>query len=153
MSTAALPGAASASASQRSEPAADSITPMLCQPPGTAWQNACTRASRSAAKASAAANTTPEVPSTTETGAGGRRSTPTPSAPAAWSPAPAATGTPPAVTPLSAGDSSARGSQAGSTSSAPSISSLQRRRATSNSSVPEASATSVACSPHSRRRT
>ena len=38
-----------------------------------------------------AANTTPEVPSTTETGPG--RSTPTPSAPAAWSPAPAATGT------------------------------------------------------------
>ena len=34
------------SRSQRSEPAADSITPITCQPPGTAWQNACTRPSR-----------------------------------------------------------------------------------------------------------
>ena len=27
-----------------SEPAAESITPMACQAPGTAWQNTCTRA-------------------------------------------------------------------------------------------------------------
>ena len=26
------------------EPAAESITPMACQPPGTAWQKTCTRA-------------------------------------------------------------------------------------------------------------
>ena len=65
----------------------------------------------------------------------------------------AATGTPPAVTPLTCGDSSAGGSHAGSTSSAATTRSLQRRCATSNSSVPEASATSVASSPHRRRRT
>ena len=124
---------------------------MLCQPPGTAWQKACTRACGSAMKPSEAAKTTPDVPSTTDAGPG--RSTPTPSAPAAWSPAPAATGMPSAVTPLTSGDSSARGSHAGSTSSASTTASLQRRPATSNSSVPEASATSVACSPHSRSRT
>ena len=27
-----------------SEPAAESMTPMACQVPGTAWQNTCTRA-------------------------------------------------------------------------------------------------------------
>ena len=73
-----------------SDPAADSITPIACQAPGTAWQNACTRPSPSAANRSKAANTTPEVPSATDSGPG--RSTPTPTAPAAWSPAPAATG-------------------------------------------------------------
>ena len=51
-----------------SDPAAESITPMACQAPGIAWQKACTRASGSAANASSAANTTPEVPSATETG-------------------------------------------------------------------------------------
>ena len=43
----ATPGA-SASWNHCSEPAAESITPIACQPPGTAWQNACTLASRSA---------------------------------------------------------------------------------------------------------
>ena len=69
------PGAAT-SRSQRSEPAAESITPIACQAPGTAWQKVCTRASGSAANASSAVNTTPEVPITTDAGPG--RSTPTP---------------------------------------------------------------------------
>ena len=56
--------------SQPSEPAAESITPIACQPPGTAWQKACTRPSGSAAKPGSAAKTTPEVPSTTESGPG-----------------------------------------------------------------------------------
>ena len=145
----ASPGAA-VSRSQASEPAAESITPIACQPPGTAWQKACTRACSSAAKAGSAAKTTPEVPSATESGPG--RSTPTPSAPAAWSPAPAATGIPSGVVPETSGDSSRRGSHARSISSASSTSSDQRRRATSRSSVPDASAMSIACSPHSCRR-
>ncbi len=43
---------------------------MACQAPGTAWQKACTRPSGSAANSSSAANTTPEVPSTTDSGPG-----------------------------------------------------------------------------------
>ena len=84
--------AANASRNQRSEPAAESITPIACQVPGTAWQKTCRRASGSGAYAGSAAKTTPEVPRTTESGPG--PATPTPSAPAAWSPAPAATGVP-----------------------------------------------------------
>src|SRR3954452_22325454 len=94
---------------------------------------------------------TPDVPSTTDTGPG--RSTPTPSAPAPWSPAPAATGTPSGVVPVTTGDSSARGSQLASTSSADSTWSLQLRAPTSNQSVPDASVTSVARSPDSPSRT
>ena len=45
------------------------------------------------------------------------------------------------------------GASAGSSESAASNSSLQRRPATSSSKVPEASERSVACSPHSRSRT
>ena len=41
-----VPGA-NASRNQRSDPAADSITPIACQVPGTAWQNTCSRASGS----------------------------------------------------------------------------------------------------------
>ena len=62
-------------------------------------------------------------------------------------------GTPPEVRPETSGDSSSRGSQAGSSSSASSTSSLQRRFATSSSSVPDASAMSIACSPVSLSRT
>src|SRR4029453_6907519 len=93
--------------SHASEPAAESLTPIACQPSGTAWENACTRPSGSAAKSGSDAKTTPEVPSTTESGPG--RSTPTPSAPAAWSPAPAATGRPSEVCPAEPGDSRALG--------------------------------------------
>ena len=70
------------------------------------------------------------------------RRSPTPSAPAAWSPAPA----------ISV-DSYAGGSHSRGSSSASSTSSLQRRLATSKRSVPEASATSIARSPVSRKRT
>ena len=83
---------ANVSRNQRSEPAAESITPIACQVPGTAWQKTWRRASGSGAYAGSAAKTTPEVPRTTESGPG--PATPTPSAPAAWSPAPAATGVP-----------------------------------------------------------
>ena len=126
--------------------------------PGTAWQKACTRACGSAAKAGSAAKTTPEVPSTIESGPG--RSIPTPTAAAAQSPAPAATGIPCRQLVTRArdaadapGDSSTGGSQAAGSSSASSTSSDQRRRATSSRSVPDASATSVAHSPVSRSRT
>ena len=77
---------------------------------------------------------------------------PTPSAAAAQSPAPAATGMSPNRPEISE-DSSAGGSQEGGMSSAASTSSDQRRPATSRSSVPDASATSVAHSPVSRSRT
>ena len=126
--------------SQRSEPAAESITPIACQTAGTAWQNVCARASASTAYAGRAENTTPEVPSTTERGPGS--TTPTPSAAAAWSPAP----------PISV-DSCAGGSHSDGSSSAAQTSWLQRRFATSKSSVPEASAASIARSPRSRSRT
>ena len=148
---------ASRSRSHCSDPAAESITPIACHWPGTAWQNACTRACGSDANAGSAANTTPEVPITIDSGPG--RSMPTPSAAAAQSPAPAATGIPcdtssqATVTPANSGDSSTGGSSAGSRSSASSTSADQLRRATSSSSVPDASATSVAHSPVSRRRT
>ena len=61
--------------------------------------------------------------------------------------------TPAGVRPDTSGDSSTLGSHARSISSASSTSSLQRRRATSSSSVPEASATSIARSPVSFSRT
>src|SRR5204862_7404445 len=118
------------SRSQRSDPAADRITPIANPEPGTAWHEACTRPCGSAAYSGSAASTTPEVPSTTDTGPG--RSTPTPSAPAPWSPAPAATGTPSVVAPVTTADSSACGSQDGFISSADSTRSLQWRAPTSN---------------------
>ena len=63
------------------------MTPIACQVPGTAWQKTCTRASASGAYSGSTAKTTPDVPSTTETGPGAVM--PIPSAAAAWSPAPA----------------------------------------------------------------
>ena len=130
----------SACRSHCSAPAAESITPIACQVPGTAWQNVCSRASGSGRYSSSAAKTTPEVPRTTDSGPGA--SMPTPSAPAAWSPAPA----------ISV-DSYAGGSHSRGSSSAESTSSLQRRLATSKRSVPDASAASIACSPVRRKRT
>ena len=61
------PGAM-ASRNQRRLPAAESITDMRCQRPGTAWQNAWTRPRGLVrAAASVAANTTPDVPSDSAT--------------------------------------------------------------------------------------
>jgi len=117
--------------SQVSDPAAESITPIACQTPGTAWQNVCVRASGSAAYAGSVEKTTPEVPSTTDKGPG--TMAPTPTAAAAWSPAPA-----------TSGDSCTGGNQPAGISSASVTSSLQRRWATSKSNVPDASATSIA---------
>ncbi len=57
------------------------------------------------------------------------------------------------VAPDTSGLSITVGSQAGSSPSASRTSSLQRRPATSSNNVPDASATSIACAPHRRRRT
>ncbi len=88
---------------------------------------------------------------------------PMPTAPAPWSPAPAATGVP-ADSPVSpaafsliraqiSGDSYSFGSQLMSIPDTSAISRDQRRCATSSSSVPLASWTSIANSPVSRYRT
>ena len=69
------------------DPAALSITPIACHVPGTEWQKTWARACGSGTYDGSTAKTTPEVPSTTETGPG--EAMPTPSAAAAWSPAPA----------------------------------------------------------------
>ncbi len=140
------------SRSQRSDPAADRITPIANQRSGAAWHDACRRPPGSAAYAGSALSTTPEVPSTTDTGPG--RTAPTPTAPAPWSPAPAATGTPAGVAPVTATDSSTRGSHDRVDARARRARDRSSERdATSNHSVPEASVTSVADSPHSRSRT
>ena len=113
------------SRSQASEPAAESITPIACQAPGTAWQNACTRACGSAWKAGSAAKHDPRG-AEHDRDAGPGRSIPTPSAAAAWSPEPAATGIP-FQCPETSGDSSASGSHSAGSSSASSTSADQRR--------------------------
>ncbi len=91
------------------------------------------------------------------------RTMPMPTAPAAWSPPPATTGVP-AVSPVASapsretcpvtsGDSYDRGISDASMPISSSIVPDQTRFATSNSSVPDASATSVALSPVRRKRT
>ena len=119
------PGA-SASRNQRRLPAADSITDIMCQRPGTAWQKAWTRPRASKSGRSVVAKTTPDVPSDRATTPGS--TAPTPTALAAWSPPPATTGVParspvaaaaPAVTtPVTSGPSCVGGIQAGSIPSA-----------------------------------
>ena len=86
------PGA-SASRNHRNDPAAESMTVIRCQRPGTAWQNAwtCPRGSRMSAE-SVVANTTPDVPRDRATTPGTTAPTPTPLAD--WSPPPATTGVP-----------------------------------------------------------
>ncbi len=128
--------------SQASEPAAESITPIACQVPGTAWQNVCSRASGSGRYSRSAAKTTPDVPRTTESGPGA--ATPTPSAPGRL----VARAVPTSVDSCDVAAATRRG-----ISSASSTSSLQRRLATSKRSVPDASAASIERSPVSRRRT
>ena len=83
---------ASASRSQRRLPAADSITPIMCHRPGTAWQKAWTRPPASIDGSSVVAKTTPEVPNDRATTPG--TTAPTPTALADWSPPPATTGVP-----------------------------------------------------------
>ncbi len=85
------PGA-NASRNQRRLPAADSMTVIMCQRPGTAWQNAWTWPAGSRSGPSVVANTTPDVPSDSATTPG--PTAPTPTALAAWSPPPATTGVP-----------------------------------------------------------
>jgi hypothetical protein len=107
------------------------------------------------------ANTTPEVPSDSETTPGS--TAPIATAAAAWSPPPATIGVPARrpvaaaasseTTPVTSGPSYVRGSHEGSISSAATISSDQSRLARSNSNVPAPSARSVAWSPLSRSRT
>ena len=78
-------------ASQASEAAAESMTPIWCQRPGKAWQNACTADAGAGAKLSVARNMTPDVPS--ERNASPGAMAPRPMALAAQSPAPPATTT------------------------------------------------------------
>src|SRR5439155_1206280 len=87
-----------------------------------------------------AAKTTPEVPRTSDATPGATAPAARPAA--AWSPAPAI-----------AVDSCAGGNHSCGSSSASQTSSDQRRCATSKSSVPDASAASIARSPVRRRRT
>ena len=135
--------AAATSRSQRSEPAADSITPIACQRPGTAWQKAWTRACASAAKPSSAANTTPDVPEhDRDAGPGAvdarRRARPPPGRRRRRRPGR------PSACPTTAGDSSAGGSHAVELERVEHRVAPRARAATSNSSVPDASVTSVA---------
>ena len=104
-----FPGA-SRSRSHCSDPAAESITPIACHWPGTAWQNAWTRARGSDANAGSAAKTTPEVPITIDSGPGAvdadperprRRSLPHRRRPESPSPRPSDA----IVTPATSGDS------------------------------------------------
>ncbi len=134
---------------------------MTCQRPGTAWQNVWMRPPGSSTGLSVAAKTTPEVPIVALTAPA--RTMPMPTAPAAWSPPPATMGVPalrPVASaplsdtlPVTIGDSKASGISDGERSSAVSTVSDHLRAPTSKSSVPEASATSVAFCPLSRKRT
>ena len=91
------------------------------------------------------------------------RTMPMPTAPAAWSPPPATTGVPtlsPVASapsgetlPVTIGDSKASGISDGFRPSSRSTVSDHFRAPTSNSSVPDASATSVALCPVRRKRT
>ena len=69
-----------------SEPAAESITPIASHVSGHGVAEDVDACLRVGAVAGSAAKTTPDVPSTTDSGPG--PTTPTPSAPACWSPAP-----------------------------------------------------------------
>ena len=154
------PGAR-ASRNQRRLPAAESITDIMCQRPGTAWQKAWTIPRGSWIGRSVAANTTPDVPRDRAIEPGSI--TPTPTAFAAWSPPPATTGVPArrpvaaaasAVTaPVITGPSKVGGIHAGSISRAPRTSGDQSRAARSNRIVPAPSALSMAYSPVSPSRT
>src|SRR3954471_2498206 len=109
------------SRNQRRLPAADSITPIRCHRPGTAWQNAWRRPSGSTTGESVGANTTPDVPSDSAPIPG--IVAPTPTALADWSPPPATTGVPARrpvaaaasvlIVPVTAGPSDVAGSQRG----------------------------------------
>src|SRR5438132_11301552 len=98
------------------------MTDIMCQRPGTAWQNAWTRPCGSYSGRSVVANTTPDVPSDSATVP--VVTAPTPTALAAWSPPPAITGVPvrrpviPAAIastcPVTAGPSYVGGNHAGS---------------------------------------
>ena len=144
-----------------SEPPADSVTAIRWNAPGTAWQNACTRPEASGVNSSRCANSTPLVPIEVETDPS--CTTPTPTAAAALSPPPAATGSPRGspsssatssrTVPVASGPSYTRGSHDRGISSAARISSDQSRARTSSSSVPAASDASVARSPVSSNRT
>ena len=74
---------------QASEAAADNITPIWCQRPGSAWQNACTAEAGAGANRSVTRKTTPDVPSDRNASPGAIA--PSPIALAAQSPAPPAT--------------------------------------------------------------
>lgn len=140
--------------------AADSITDIWCQRPGTAWQNACTAEAGFGRKRSLTTNTTPLVPSETKPSPG--RTAPMPTALAALSPPPPATTTPRGrphaaamssrTVPLTALPSTSSGMCERVSPVSASSSSDQRRAATSSHSVPAASDISPTKVPHRRYR-
>ena len=156
-----MPSAATISSLQKlsrnqcSDRPAASVQLMTVQQPGTAEQNVCTRPCGSIVTRSECANTTPEVPSVVN--ALPSSTTPVPTAAAALSPAPPATGVPSfrpvnaaasfVTVPVTSGDSYIFASRLSSMSSFSRTSLLQQRFATSRSCMPEASETSVAYSP------
>ncbi len=121
--------------------------------PATAWQAAWRRPRSSAANAGSAPKTTPEVPRTMETAPPGLHDADA-ERPGRLIPGAGRDGDAVACVAADRGGLERRrhatppGCRARS-----STASLQRRRATSNSSVPDASVTSVACSPVRRSRT
>ena len=137
------------------------MTDIMCHRPGTAWQKAWTRPRGSKSGRSVLAKMTPDVPSESAVVPGATAPTPTPLAD--WSPPPATTGVPArspvsaaaaSVTrPVTSGPSNVRGSQDAGMPNASSTTGDQSRAARSSSSVPAASALSIACSPVSWRRT
>ena len=138
-------------------PTAASPRPRASRPwrascPGTAWQNTCTRACGSGWYAGQGGEDDAggaEHERDRARGARRRRRAPRRRS----RPRPRPPGRPPAVRPEISGDSSERGIQASRHLERVQHGGEKRRSATSKSSVPEASATSIARSPQSRSRT
>ncbi len=137
-----------------------SITPITYQVSGAAWQKVWARIPGSTLGAAVGQTTVPEVPQLATTAPGA--TAPTPTAPQALSAPPPTIGVP-AVRPVAAAaraetvpstsvEPPTSGSSDGASSIASSISRLQRRFATSSSSVPDASEYSVASVPESCSR-
>ena len=133
---------------------------MRCQVCGRQWQKACTARSGAGFGSASQTNTTPEVPSDTNPCPG--RTQPMPTAPAALSPAPPATGMPggkPSSVaasarnrPETASPSTSRGMCRSFSPVASRSAGDHCRAATSSHSVPEASDGSETASPTRQRR-
>src|SRR5207237_691825 len=142
-------------------PPADSTTPITYQTPGATWQKVCARNPGSTRGSAVGASTVPDVPQL-ETASPGEMA-PTPAAPHALSAPPPTTGVPGArpvsapacsvTRPRTAADPPTSGNNDRGSSTASSISRLQRRPPGSNMRVPDASDGSDATTPVSRSRT